>query len=514
MKGNYKIGIAVLLLFTITSASAATQIGDNITVVNNVTAQNFIGNLNWGYLSGVPADFPNSSVPGLQTNDSYFNGSVFPLSTNFRNDSLLLISTYGTSFPNSSVPALQTNDSYFNGSVFPLSTNFRNDSLLLISTYGTNFPNSSVPALQTNDSYFNGSVFPASTNFNNNSLQISVNNLQTNDSYFNGSVFPASTNFNNNSLQISVNNLQTNDSYFNGSVFPASTNFNNNSLQISVNNLKTNDSYFNGTVYPNSTNFRNDSLLLIATYSGNFPNYSLTNTNYSNNSIMSCGNSCHDAYFVNYSAFQSGVRSNISSSSGLVSYNSTTGVISDSINSSANLYSMNASNITSGNLSVNRLNNGTGASSTTYWQGNGVWNTPTLTAIMNSAAADIPMTNAYQWYNATSLNVTSGTWYLSGQATIGNNQGGGAGSNKGNVTCVMWASSTPRVNISASESYIQATANGVFGYANLYMSGIFTTNSAPMISVSCIGTVGGQVIDSTTDFVTGNATVITALKVG
>lgn len=53
-----------------------------------------------------------------------------------------------------------------------------------------------------------------------------------------------------------------------------------------------------------------------------------------------------------------------------------------------NLTSLNASNISSGNLSVNRLNSGTGAGATTFWNGSSVWATA-ITSFQLSAGAGI-----------------------------------------------------------------------------------------------------------------------------
>ncbi len=106
---------------------------------------------------GVDTD-QNTSISALQANDTYFNGTVFSNSTNFRNDT---ITTQGTA-----ITALQSNDtadrSYVNNTFLPISTysgnfpnttiagyngNYPNTSLinyLLISAYNGNFPNATV----------------------------------------------------------------------------------------------------------------------------------------------------------------------------------------------------------------------------------------------------------------------------------------------------------------------------------------------------------------------------------
>ncbi len=100
--------------------------------------------------------FQNTTSSALQVNDSYFNGSVFPNSTNFRNDSIpgkLDISTYSGNFPNTTIAGY--NGNYPNSSLVnylltaTYAGNFPNNSLinyLLISAYNGNYPNSTVAA--------------------------------------------------------------------------------------------------------------------------------------------------------------------------------------------------------------------------------------------------------------------------------------------------------------------------------------------------------------------------------
>lgn len=128
-----------------------------------------------------------------------------------------------------------------------------------------------------------------------------------------------------------------------------------------------------------------------------------------------------------------------------------TGITSSQISglaASATTNTTNASNITSGTLSVNRFNSGTGASSSTYLSGAGTWTTP-ATGVSGGGAGQIPV------FNSATTITTSTYLTISGSVLNLNSSGTGAeiglgGSTSGSTTLKPSATASGTLTLPAA----------------------------------------------------------------
>jgi len=150
-----------------------------------------------------------------------------------------------------------------------------------------------------------------------------------------------------------------------------------------------------------------------------------------------------------------------------------------------------ASNITSGNLSVNRLNGGTGANANTFWSGTGIWSSPvagTYNALLNGLVADLQFLSDGACHSNTTFNSATANFSAGDVGKAISIAGCGAASATLVTTIAAFVNSTT-VTLTAPAS---ATVSGeLFGWG--------TDNTTALNNLITSLTAGGTIY-----FPTGN----------
>lgn len=137
--------------------------------------------------------------------------------------------------------------------------------------------------------------------------------------------------------------------------------------------------------------------------------------------------------------------------------------------SGSGITSINAANISSGNLSVNRLNSGTGATSTTFWRGDGVWSAVPASSLSGSTLASGITASSLTSVGTLTTLAASGLATLTGAATVA-----------GTVPGATSANGAIQIGSSGTSAFTANTDDAFF---------VWAASTHPLNTISTNGTV-------------------------
>jgi hypothetical protein len=151
-----------------------------------------------------------------------------------------------------------------------------------------------------------------------------------------------------------------------------------------------------------------------------------------------------------------------------------------------------------GNLSVNNLNSGTLASSSTFWRGDGTWTVPSHSTLTNTLGADVALSTIGTYFDGPSVaQGTTGTWLATGTVTLTDTAGSAS------FFAKLWDGTT----VIASGAATSTAANT---RVVISLSGVIT-NPAGNIRISvndAVATTGGIRFNNTSNGKDSTLTVV------